>query len=91
MSREGFSCVAETFVGEIARWNSTKSRVNHVEVGAGIVGCAEDVVKSLARLRWAGAAAGHDTVDINNVEVGAVCDTLSVVLQQELVVVLRMQ
>lgn len=84
MSREGFSCVAETFVGEIARWNSTKSRVNHVEVGAGIVGCAEDVVKSLARLR-------HDTVDINNVEVGAVCDTLSVVLQQELVVVLRMQ
>ena len=47
---------------------------------AGVIGCVEDVVKSFARLRWGGAAAGHDTFDINNVEVGAVCDTLSVVL-----------
>ena len=76
--------------------------MNHVEVGtvhdimfeccavAGIISCVEDVVKSLARLRWGGAAAGHDTFDINYVEVGAVCDTLSVVLWQELVVVLKM-
>ena len=46
-----------------------------------VIGCVEDVVKSLARLRC----------DINNIEVGVVCDTLSVVLQQELVVVLRLR